>query len=1265
MTSLGEAVVEVGADTSQFRSQTKAGVQSAVKQANGTVSKLGSSLARVGRRVALAGTAGLIGIVTQAVKTQAAYETTMKTLQVSSGASEKDMAKLTEQAKKLGAETVFSAGEAADAMLELGKSGFNASQILQSVPEVMNLAATEGIALDRAAGIVTSSLAQFNLQAKDSSVVVNALAGAATASRSSVEGIGESLKLVGSAAKGIGLSVPETTAALAALSQAGLDGSVAGTSLASVFNHLVPQTTKAKDAMKELNLDFTDAQGNFDDIDVIAEKLSRTFGDMDQESRKVNIAKIFGNDASSIAAVNALISSGAEGLRKFTKASQDNNAAQKLADARMSGTAGAIERLKGAFETAALTLGEKLAPSITKAANFIGDNLVPAMETAIDAGQDILHALEPAFEEISEALGHMAGEGDAVSSFFSGTFIPVLETTAKVVGAVVNFIDELPGPVKEVGAQVIFAAAAFSKLNPILTSVSGSIASQIASFKQMTAEMTYAETRAQRTAAAMSRLQSAAKTAAGVGGLLAIVHGAQQSNETLGLLETTAGGAALGFSVGGPWGAAIGAVGGLATSLLTSKDAAEDMQTATENIDFQQARDDAQQYIDTLDDLTGAFTRTTREMLIFDLRNTGGQFNKTEEDVSGLALELDTAGISMNTWSRAILGNKDALKVVEGQIESTRDRYGNLPAGIKNLQRAFREQTRGLAANRDEWKSQESALQSFKSIQDEVRPKIFTQLTQIGVDSSIEELALFQNKMDLIPKEQKAVFNLLFPEKNDQQIQNMIDRINAIDATIDKLPKDVRTRFQEQGLVPNARNAVKLIAAYGDIRQNFKSLKTFVSTPGIELSRRAVLKLKRQYDLTPKQVRTLFRLEGLPQAVRDSGRGGKQTRKNLEEPGKAKPNLRGWVQGIQTATDQGARFTEKESRTIIQKLESIKKAKPNLAPYVGFVESGVRQATGEAKKSTQVGNELKQGLLSGMAGTGAALSAIMAGAVRQAIAAARAAANSHSPSKETWAIGSDMGIGMTLGYEEEADTLAKAATDSVEKANKDAEEEAGKGGDAAGKAFATKFKEAIKTRADFAREIKSSLLGEFSLDDSAFGGVEGLTGDISGLAARFRKFARQIKKLSKAGLPPGLINQVVGLGSERGSEVAAMLLDATKGERNKLSNAFRSLNRSAGIVGTATGVAVKGTNKEIASDVRAILNEIRKHKREREQNHHGNGNGNGNHQGNGNGHQNDRVVVNNNYYGPQSGRERVRELEWSLRYGSKATRNFGPEEKLA
>ena len=370
--SLGEAVVDVGADTSGFESQLDRGVKRAAAKADSALSKIGRGTTKAGRNLSLGLTAPLVALAGQAVKTQATFEQSMNLLGVNAGISGKKLDSLGDLAKKMGADTVFSANEAASAMLELSKGGFKAAQISGGgIQATLALAATEGLNLADAATITGNAMNSFSLKAKDAAQIADALAAGSAASSASVASLAEGLGNVGPIAKQSGLSLQDTVAALSELDQAGIRGAEGGTALRSFLTRLVPTGKKAKDAIHALGLEFKNADGSFKSLGDISGQLQKKLGKLSESQRAEALQTIFGTYAKQAAAV--FLEKGAKGYQHFTTEVNKSGTAQKLADARMEGTAGAIERMRGSVDTASLALGEALAPTVVKVAGGIED----------------------------------------------------------------------------------------------------------------------------------------------------------------------------------------------------------------------------------------------------------------------------------------------------------------------------------------------------------------------------------------------------------------------------------------------------------------------------------------------------------------------------------------------------------------------------------------------------------------------------------------------------------------------------------------------------------------------------------------------------------------------------------------------------------------------------------------------------------------------------------------------------------------------------
>jgi TP901 family phage tail tape measure protein len=336
------------------------------------LTSMGSKLTSTGMKLTRGLTLPLAVVGTVAASVEAKYSASMKTLQVASGASAKSMQQLDKLALKMGASTVFGAGDAADAMVELAKAGLKPAQIeAGALQGSMNLAATEGMNLADAATVVANSMAQFNLKASEASRVADVLAAGSKASTASVESLSFGLRQVGPAAQVAGLSLNDTVGTLALFDANALKGQDAGTSLKTMLARLVPTTDAAKSAMADLGLKLVDQHGNFKSIVAIAGQLHGAFKGMSESQRAAAVNTIFGSDAQR--AANILIDEGAGGLAKYIKATREKGVAEKMAQARMSGVAGAVEQMKGSLETAAILFMRTVAPAIATVANKLSD----------------------------------------------------------------------------------------------------------------------------------------------------------------------------------------------------------------------------------------------------------------------------------------------------------------------------------------------------------------------------------------------------------------------------------------------------------------------------------------------------------------------------------------------------------------------------------------------------------------------------------------------------------------------------------------------------------------------------------------------------------------------------------------------------------------------------------------------------------------------------------------------------------------------------
>jgi len=185
-----------------------------------------------------AGLAGLVNVMKGAVKIAKDFEQGNANLAAVLGKSRKEITKLTDDSKRLGSITSFTASEVSKLQTEFAKLGFNEKEILNATEATLSLAAATGSDLAEAAAIAGATLGGFGLDAVETQRVTDVMAKSFSTSALDINKFQESMKTAAPAARAVGVSVEETTALLGTLANAGISGSIAGTALRKTFIEL-------------------------------------------------------------------------------------------------------------------------------------------------------------------------------------------------------------------------------------------------------------------------------------------------------------------------------------------------------------------------------------------------------------------------------------------------------------------------------------------------------------------------------------------------------------------------------------------------------------------------------------------------------------------------------------------------------------------------------------------------------------------------------------------------------------------------------------------------------------------------------------------------------------------------------------------------------------------------------------------------------------------------------------------------------------------
>lgn len=294
---------------------------------------------------------GIGAFFTSAVRTMADFEKQMNRVRAVSGASADQFAALQDQARSLGATTVFSASEAADAMGFLAQAGFKTNDIIGAMPATLDLAAAGQMDLAASADIVSNVMTTQGMQASETGHAVDVLTKAFTSANTNLLQLGEAFTYAGNVSNISGLSFEETTAALSLMGNAGLQASLAGTSLRGAITKLLNPTDEAVQILDDLGIQIKDSEGRMRPLADLIEDLGPLADDTGA------LMEIFGQRAGP--GVAALIKQGAGKLRDLTKELENaGGTAKKIAEQQMEGLLGQLKALNSAWDELMLSFGD-------------------------------------------------------------------------------------------------------------------------------------------------------------------------------------------------------------------------------------------------------------------------------------------------------------------------------------------------------------------------------------------------------------------------------------------------------------------------------------------------------------------------------------------------------------------------------------------------------------------------------------------------------------------------------------------------------------------------------------------------------------------------------------------------------------------------------------------------------------------------------------------------------------------------------------------
>jgi TP901 family phage tail tape measure protein len=337
-----------GIDKTVGQSQRNVGnYKSALGKLGGAVGSIG------GRFIALTSIIyGLGRVITSSVGIFADFEQENANLAAVLGKSRSEITKLTDDAKRLGASTKFTASEVTRMQVAFSKLGFNEDEIIAATEATLALAAATGTELEEAAEVSASTLNGFGLEASETQRVVDVMAKSFSTSALDMEKFKVAMRAVGPVAKTAGFSIERTTAMIGVLADNGVRAETAGTGLRNVFLELSKRGITFEQAMSKI---------------------------ANSSDKAATSMELFGKEN---AVVGVVLSENNEKLVDMEKGLQNaGGAAQEMADTQLDTLRGAMTKLSSAWEGFILSIedGNGVLSKVLKGAIDLTTELVSTM----------------------------------------------------------------------------------------------------------------------------------------------------------------------------------------------------------------------------------------------------------------------------------------------------------------------------------------------------------------------------------------------------------------------------------------------------------------------------------------------------------------------------------------------------------------------------------------------------------------------------------------------------------------------------------------------------------------------------------------------------------------------------------------------------------------------------------------------------------------------------------------------------------------------
>lgn len=310
-----------------------------------------------------------INALKSAGKEYVEFEKAINSARVKLGISETsvEFSQLSKKAREIGASTMFSSGDAANAFREMAAAGVPVVDMMRLIGDVANVATIEGISLEEAYEGVSNTMSGFGLGVSETTKTIDTMSAAADASKASLIGISRSMKEAGSTASRMGISFEDAATMVGVLSQSGKTDETAGIAMRNVITRAAaPRSKFAKTELRKIGMkgpvDTSDMGKFFAEYE---RHLTKKYGagdtDKSRQQREQSLQQVFQEESGTAGLFMQAAKTGEFKRIRNTVDAGGGGAAAKAGETAKT-TAAAIQEMESAMGELKISMIEGLSP---------------------------------------------------------------------------------------------------------------------------------------------------------------------------------------------------------------------------------------------------------------------------------------------------------------------------------------------------------------------------------------------------------------------------------------------------------------------------------------------------------------------------------------------------------------------------------------------------------------------------------------------------------------------------------------------------------------------------------------------------------------------------------------------------------------------------------------------------------------------------------------------------------------------------------------